>query len=116
MCGKCHQDGCAVAKRRWLDAVWEAARLIGEVDGFWPTDAAAWWADMSRDNDFTVNGYRVLRCPAFAIRTEPDRVAQQIQAALRLDPIAATAAAAARAAGGSRGASRPDRLGKLAAP
>ena len=68
------------------------------------------------DNDFTVNGYRALRFPAFAIRTEPDRVAQQIQAALCLDPSAATAAAAARAAGGSRGVSRPDRLGKLAAP
>ncbi|HEX4258782.1 MAG TPA: DUF559 domain-containing protein [Streptosporangiaceae bacterium] len=89
-------------RRRWLDAVWEAARLIVEVDGFWHTDAATWWADMSRDNDFTVSGYRVLRFPAFAVRTEPDQVAQQIQAALRLDPIAASVSSA--------------RAGKLAAP
>jgi hypothetical protein len=71
-------------RRRWLDAVWEAAKVIVEVDGFWHTDAATWWADMSRDNDFTVTGYRVLRFPAFAIRTDPDRVAQQIMTALRL--------------------------------
>jgi very-short-patch-repair endonuclease len=69
-------------RRRWLDAVWEAARLIVEVDGFWHTEAAAWWADMSRDNDFIVSGYRVLRFPAYAVRTDPDRVAQQILAAL----------------------------------
>lgn len=70
-------------RRRWLDAVWEGSRLIVEVDGFWHTDAAAWWADMSRDNELTVSGYRVLRFPAFAIRTDPDRVAQQILDALR---------------------------------
>jgi len=74
-------------RRRWLDAVWEEAKLIVEVDGFWHTDAATWWADMSRDNDFTVTGYRVLRFPAFAIRTDPTRVAHQIHTALHLtDP------------------------------
>jgi very-short-patch-repair endonuclease len=72
------QDG----RRRWLDAVWETARVIVEVDGFWHTDAATWWADMSRDNEFTLSGYRVLRFPAFAVRTEPDRVAHQILNAL----------------------------------
>jgi uncharacterized protein DUF559 len=71
-------------RRRWLDAVWEAARLIVEVDDFWHTDAATWWADMSRGNEFTTSGYRVLRFPAFAIRTEPDRVARQIHDALAL--------------------------------
>jgi hypothetical protein len=71
-------------RRRWLDSVWESAKLIVEVDGFWHTDAAAWWADMSRDNEFTVSGYRVLRFPAFAIRADPDRVARQIQDALTL--------------------------------
>jgi hypothetical protein len=71
-------------RRRWLDAVWEAAKLIVEVDGFWHTDAATWWADMSRDNDFIISGYRVLRFPAFAIRTDPARVARQIQDALAL--------------------------------
>lgn len=89
-------------RRRWLDTVWESARLIVEVDGFWHTEAAVWWADMRRDNEFTVSGYRVLRFPAFAIRTEPDRVAQQILAALQLGAIAASAPSA--------------RAGKLAAP
>jgi very-short-patch-repair endonuclease len=69
-------------RRRWLDAVWEAARVIVEVNGFWHTDAAAWWADMKRDNEFTLSGYRVLRFPAFAIRTDPERVAHQILDAL----------------------------------
>ena len=64
----------------------EAAKLIVEIDGFWHTDAATWWADMSRDNDFTVTGYRVIRFPAFAIRTAPARVAHQIQTALDLAP------------------------------
>ncbi|HEY2518824.1 MAG TPA: DUF559 domain-containing protein [Streptosporangiaceae bacterium] len=58
-----------------------------EIDGFWHTDAATWWADMSRDNEFTISGYRVLRFPAFAIRTDPDQVAQQILTALRLGAI-----------------------------
>lgn len=101
-------------RRRWLDAVWESARLIVEVDGFWHTEAAVWWADMRRDNEFTVSGYRVLRFPAFAVRTEPDRVAQQIRDALNLG---ATAAAAAGDAAGFRGVvPRDDSAGKLAAP
>jgi very-short-patch-repair endonuclease len=65
-----------------------------EVDGFWPTDAATWWEDMRRDNEFTVSGYRVLRFPAFAVRTDPDRVARQIQDALRLGVIAVSAPSA----------------------
>lgn len=71
-------------RRRWLDALWEAARLIVEVDGRWHTDAITWWEDMQRDNEFTVNGYRVLRFPAHAVRSDPERVARQIQDALAL--------------------------------
>ncbi len=74
----------AHGRRRWLDATWEEAKLIAEADGLWHMDAAAWWADMRRDNDFTVSGYRVLRFPAFAIRREPYAVARQIRAALGL--------------------------------
>ena len=75
-------------RRRWLDAVWEEAKLIAEADGLWHMDVTAWWADMRRDNDFTVGGYRVLRFPAFAIRREPYTVARQIRAALGLGPCA----------------------------
>lgn len=73
----------AAGRRRWLDAYWEQARLVVEVDGMWHMEALAWWADMHRDNELTVKGYRVLRFPAFAVRDHPDAVARQIAAALR---------------------------------
>jgi len=69
--------------RRWLDAVWEWARLVVEIDGRWHMDAGAWWADMRRDNELTIDGYRVLRFPAFAVRDNPETVARQIASALR---------------------------------
>jgi len=68
--------------RRWLDAVWEWARLVAEIDGRWHTDARAWWADMQRDNELTIDGYRVLRFPAFVVRDNPRVVAMQIARAL----------------------------------
>ena len=74
----------AQGRRRWLDACWEKHRLIVEIDGCWHMDAATWWKDMRRDNEFTAIGYRVLRFPAFAIRCQPDDVARQIREALRL--------------------------------
>jgi len=74
----------SAGRRRWLDAVWEAARLILEVDGRHHMDAAQYWADMDRDNDLTVGGYRVLRFPAFIVRYHPGYVAGKIRAALRL--------------------------------
>ncbi len=74
----------SAGRTRWLDAYWEHARLVAEVDGLWHMDAAAWWADMRRDNDLTVSGYRVLRFPAFAMREQPKVVAAQIARALQL--------------------------------
>ena len=67
---------------RWLDAYWHQARLVVEVDGLWHMEAAAWWADMRRDNELTVSGLRVLRFPAFAVRDQPEVVAAQIRAVL----------------------------------
>ena len=75
-------------RARWLDAYWEPGRIIVEVDGLWHMEATAWWADMRRDNEFTVRGYRVLRFPAFAVREQPDLVAAQIAEALRLGGMA----------------------------
>jgi very-short-patch-repair endonuclease len=72
----------STGRRRWLDAAWEAARLIVEVDGIHHLDAAQYWADMDRDNDFTLSGYRVLRFPAFAVRYNPGLIARQIRDAL----------------------------------
>jgi very-short-patch-repair endonuclease len=69
--------------RRWLDAVWEQAGLVVEIDGRWHMDARSWWADMQRDNELTIDGYRVLRFPAFVVRDSPEMVARQIAEALR---------------------------------
>lgn len=70
-------------RRRWLDAVFERWRLVVEIDGCWHMEAATWWADMLRDNEITVDGYRVLRFPAYVVREQPELVARQITAALR---------------------------------
>ncbi len=40
-------------------------------------------ADMRRDNELTIDGYRVLRFPAFVVRDNPRAVAVQIARALR---------------------------------
>ncbi len=71
-------------RRRWLDVYWDQAQLVVEVDGLWHMEAAAWWADMRRDNELTVSGLRVLRFPAFAVRDQPEMVAAQVRAVLRL--------------------------------
>ena len=42
--------------RRRPDAFWDGARLVVEVDGLWHMEAAAWWADMRRENDLTLSG------------------------------------------------------------
>ncbi len=70
-------------RRRWLDAYWDAARVVAEVDGLWHMEAPAWWADMRRGNQLTLSGHRVLRFPAFAVRDQPAEVAAQIKAALQ---------------------------------
>jgi hypothetical protein len=49
-------------RRRWLDAVWEEARLIVEIDGAGHIDMVTYWDDMARSNDLTRN-YRILRFP-----------------------------------------------------
>jgi very-short-patch-repair endonuclease len=70
-------------RRRWLDAYWDQARLVAEVDGLWHMEAAAWWADMRRENDLTLSGLRVvLGFPAFAVRDDPAAVAAQLRRAL----------------------------------
>ena len=68
---------------RWLDAVWEWARLVAEIDGRGHMEVRTWWADMERDNALTIDGYRVLRFPAFAVRDHAETVAAKIAAALR---------------------------------
>ena len=80
----------ARGRRRWLDAVWEEARLIVEVDGIHHMEAGQYWADTDRDNDFTLRGYRVLRFAAFVVRYNPGYVARKINQALRQERPAMT--------------------------
>ncbi len=70
-------------RRRWLDALWEKARLIVEVDGAGHADILQYWADMDRDNQLSLQGYTTLRYASFTIRYRPDYVAAQIRASLR---------------------------------
>lgn len=70
-------------RRRWLDAVWEQARLVVEVDGAAHIDVLTYWDDMDRDNSLQLGRYRVLRFPAWVIRYQPNYVAAQIRRALR---------------------------------
>jgi hypothetical protein len=73
----------ADGKRRWLDAAWEKAAVIAEIDGAGHVDVLRYWEDMDRDNVFQLRNYRVLRYPAFAVRYHPEYVADQIRQALR---------------------------------
>ena len=70
-------------RQRWLDAVWEKARLIVEVDGAGHLEVMQYWDDMDRDNDLKLQGYTTLRYPAFAVRYCAAHMASQISQALR---------------------------------
>jgi Protein of unknown function (DUF559) len=69
-------------RRRWLDAVWEEARLVVEIDGAAHINVLAYWDDMDRDNDLQLGRYRVLRFAAWVVRYQPTYVAAQIRQAL----------------------------------
>jgi hypothetical protein len=68
----------AQGRRRWLDAVWEKARLIVEIDGAGHKEMLQYWDDMDRDNSLKLQGYDTLRYAPFAIRYQADYVAGQI--------------------------------------
>lgn len=72
----------ARGKRRWLDAVWEQARVIAEIDGAAHLDALEYWDDMDRDNGFQLKHYQVFRYPAWVVRHNPEYVAAQLREAL----------------------------------
>jgi hypothetical protein len=72
----------ASGRQRYLDAYWPKWRLHVEIDGSWHLEVRTWWADMQRQNDLWIAGERVLRFPAWALISEPVRVAEQLQSAL----------------------------------
>jgi len=73
----------AHGRRRWLDAVWEKARLVVEIDGAGHIDVRTYWDDMDRGNGLQLEHYRVLRFPAWVVRYQPEYVAAQIRQAIR---------------------------------
>ncbi|GHJ44966.1 hypothetical protein Cs7R123_23080 [Catellatospora sp. TT07R-123] len=70
-------------RQRYLDALFDGYGVQVEVDGAQHMDVRAWWADMRRQNALWVQGERVLRFPAWAVRNKPDEVLETLRAALR---------------------------------
>ena len=70
-------------RRRYVDVTWEKWKVMVEIDGAQHMEAQEWWANMERDNDFNIDGYRLLRFPAWVVRRHPKYVAQKIREALR---------------------------------
>jgi predicted transcriptional regulator of viral defense system len=66
-----------------VDAVWPAARLVVEVDGFeYHGTRAAFERDRARDADLQLAGFRVLRVTARRLSREPQAIASAIQSLL----------------------------------
>lgn len=72
----------ADGRYRYVDAYWRERRLHVEVDGAHHMEAAEWSLDMLRQNSIWIAGDRILRFPAWLLRTDPDKVATQLRAAL----------------------------------
>jgi very-short-patch-repair endonuclease len=70
-------------RRRYLDAYFEEYGVHAEIDGEQHIEVQARWADLKRQNDLWVAGDRILRFPAWIVRTRPAEVAIQVRAALK---------------------------------
>lgn len=70
-------------RRRWIDVVFEEWKVVVEIDGAQHIQPIDQWDDMERDNDFEMDGYRVLRFPAWLVRDKPELVAKKVLDALR---------------------------------
>jgi hypothetical protein len=70
-------------RRRWIDAAWDDCKLAVEIDGAHHTeDPLQRWDDMERDIDLMLDGYQILRFPAWLVRENPGYVARRILEAL----------------------------------
>jgi hypothetical protein len=77
----------ACGRRRYLDAAWRRrdGRLVAaEVDGALHLAPKRWWADQVRQNELVLGEVLLLRFPSVVIRTEPERVADQLRRALQV--------------------------------
>jgi len=72
----------AAGRVRYLDAYWRAWRLHVEIDGAHHMDVRHWAADLRRQNEIWIAGDRILRFPAWLLRSRPAEVAGQLRSAL----------------------------------
>lgn len=72
----------AAGQIRYLDAYWRDWGLHVEIDGAHHMDVRHWAADMRRQNDIWTSGDRILRFPAWLVRSQPEEVAASVRAAL----------------------------------
>lgn len=69
---------------RYLDADWSRWNLTAEIDGAAHMRVRNWWADLDRANELTLDGRRLLRFPAVALRVRPARVLEHVRRGLWL--------------------------------
>lgn len=68
-----------------VDALWAQQRLVAELDGFaFHRHRAAFERDRARDVALQTAGYRVVRLTHRRLEREPDEVAAQLRALLRI--------------------------------
>jgi very-short-patch-repair endonuclease len=72
----------SAGRRRYLDLYWKAWRLHVEIDGAHHLDPRQAWMDADRQNQVWIDGERVLRFPAWVVRTQPAKVVEDIRRAL----------------------------------
>jgi very-short-patch-repair endonuclease len=67
---------------RYVDALWDEWRVAVEIDGAHHLNVAQMWDDAVKANALELDGYVVLRYPAFALRSRGPLVAKEIREAL----------------------------------
>jgi very-short-patch-repair endonuclease len=72
----------AAGRHRYVDAYWRERGVLVEVDGGHHMSVAEWSQDMMRQNEIWIAGDRILRFPAWLLRTDPGAVAKQLREAL----------------------------------
>jgi uncharacterized protein DUF559/putative AbiEi antitoxin of type IV toxin-antitoxin system len=70
-------------RRRYVDVLFDEWMVAVEIDGSHHLDVHQQWDDAVKANALELAGYTVLRYPAYAIRTEGRRIAEEIRQALR---------------------------------
>jgi hypothetical protein len=90
----CRQYGLPVPSRqalrrdrygraRYVDLLFEEWKVAVEIDGAHHLDVQQMWDDAIKSNALQLDGYVVLRYPAFALRDRPAQIAAEIREALQ---------------------------------